>query len=963
MFLSVLGPLTADVDGEKVAVPAGMQRMLLAALLHRVRRPVSIDALAPALWPDETPSKPDKALQLYVHRLRKLLGDPGRILHGPAGYSLIASRSELDWQCFEDLLRTAREARHAGHWDAAAARYAEALALWRSEPYEDVPGRHLLTPEIQRLTSLRVEARVEQAEVMVDRGRHAEAEPVISRLLAQYPHREGLYALLMLAHYRAGRVGDALDVYRRAQRLLSEELGVDPGPKLAGVHRAVLNRSPGLDGSGAAAPPAVVPAQLPAPIATLAGRSAELAELTRPVAGGRGARVRSLDGMAGVGKSTLAVFAAHRLAGSFPDGQLFADLRGWTPGVEPSEPAEVLGRLLEGLGVTGDRLPHDVEARTGLWRGMLRGKRMLILLDNAVDAAQLRPLLPSEPGCLVLVTSRTRLTDLDDAACLSLEVLPRAAAVDLFTNVVGAGRLTDSAALDEVLDACGGLPLALRLTAARFRDRPSWTLDQLAQRLRRDRPEVLDGDRHGVASAFGVAYERLPDEQRLLFRRLSLHPGVEFSASAAAALAGTGDTENALESLVDAHLLQSPDFGRYRFHDLMRRYAASLADDTDAAGEREAAQHRLVRYYLRACAAAIAAAGMEPAIRPATLDLSAVAAGPGGDPAGPRLSRPDGTAAALDWLDTERANLVAVARRAADLGRPLEVVALSWLLSRYLSAGAHSGEALAVQRLAARAAAETGDVARAVAWYQLGNVYLALGRRDKALSYFDEALLTFQETGDAQAEAVVLHALANLLDQAGRPAESLERRSRSLELAVAAGDEVGQCRARLGLGLTLRGLGRDEPSRRECERALAIAQATGQLAYQASAHENLGQLDLGALHHEAAAERFTESLRLYREAGNRRGEYQSHHGLGRALLGSGRVEDALEQQRLAMDIVRGIDDPNAKLEGHLWLGEALAAAGQHRDAKRHLDTALGLARQLRQPADERRVREVLDRAG
>ncbi|ADD43629.1 AfsR/SARP family transcriptional regulator [Stackebrandtia nassauensis] len=957
MFLSVLGPLTADIDGQDVPVPAGMQRLLLAALLHRVRRPVSIDTLAEALWPDETPTKPDKAIQLYVHRLRKLLGDPGRIIHGPAGYSLIASRSELDWQCFEDLLRTAREARHAGSWDTATHRYVEALALWRSDPYEDVPGCHLLTPEIQRLTSLRVEARVEQAEVMVDRGRHVEAEPVISRLLSEFPHREGLYALLMLAYYRAGRVGEALDVYRTAQRLLADELGVDPGPKLNTVHRAILNRSPGLDGT-AAAPASPVPAQLPAPISALAGREAEIEELTRADTPGRRGLVRAVDGMAGVGKSTLAIAAAHRLAPRYPDGQLFADLRGFTPGVEPSQPGEVLGRLLEGLGVTGDRLPHDTEARAGLWRGMSRGKRILLLLDNAVDANQLRPLLPADPGCLAIVTSRRRLTDLDDVRNLTLDVLPKPAAVQLFTNVVGASRLSDQEALDEVLASCGGLPLALRLTASRFRDRPSWTLSQLAERLRRDRPEVLSSD--GVASAFGIAYERLSDERRRLFRRLSLHPGVDIGSAAAAALAESGDAENELEALVDTHLLLSPDFGRYRFHDLMRRYAESLVTDTEPAADREAALRRLTDHYLGSTRNAVEAAGLAPALPTTGLASGSGAADPG-EPSGHAEAEtfPD-AASALSWLDTERANLVAVTRRAAEHGWTDHVVALATLLARYLSAGTHAGEELTVHRLAARMAAERGDTpAQAIAWHHLGGTYLALGQRDKALAYYGEALVVFQETGDDRAEAVARHAVANALDMGDQLVESLEHRERALELATKTADAVGQCRAHLGLAISLRRLGRYPASGEHCQRALDIAVEAGHHAYHAAAHEHLGHLRLACREYPAAVEAFEQALDRYRDSGNRRGEYQSLNGLGRSLCALGEIDAALEHQRQAMDIVRDTDDPNAKLEGHLWLGEALAAAGQPRDARRHLDTALELAAKLGQPEDERQCRALL----
>lgn len=605
MRFGVLGPVSVEVDGVAVSLRARMQRLLLATLLTRVRKPVSPERLIAALWPECEPDNASKTLQIYVHRLRKALGDTHRVTHGVSGYTLVASRAELDWQRFEDLLREARQARALGELDQSRRRYESALALWRGEPYADVDDCPELLSETERLSELRFDARVEQAEVAMECGAPADVLATLRELNAVQPYREEIYRLLMLAHYRQGRPAEALQAYRRARKRITEELGIDLGAAVERTHRAVLNRDPALTRTRARSRVEVAPvrpAQLPPAVSAVVGRRQALDDLTRLADGDTRRVVGVVDGMAGVGKTTVAISAANQLTSKFPDGQMFVDLHGFTSDTAPVEPAAALAQLLHGMGISTDQLPEELDARAALWRSCLRDKRILILLDNAVDAAQIRPLLPSEPKCLVLITSRMRLTDVDESCPLTLEPLNVTASVELFTRVAGPDRVAEqpSEALSELVSLCGGLPLALRLAAARFRDRPDWQLRQLTQRLRHSSDRLLELDLGGrrLDEAFTVGWRRLDADAQRMFRLLGSYPGVEFDAHAAAAMVDV-DVDAAgrtLEQLVDAHMLESRSYGKYRHHVLLRQFAARSADQQHPDSEQQAALERLRKH-------------------------------------------------------------------------------------------------------------------------------------------------------------------------------------------------------------------------------------------------------------------------------------------------------------------------------------------------------------------------------
>jgi len=589
------------------------QRILLAALAAHANEPVSLDALAEVVWDGAPPPGSIATLRTHLARLRRCLGPriARRIVTRAPGYAIELGVDELDLLAFENHCRRAGAALRAADNAQASASGALALSLSRGEPLSDVPSqllRDLLVPQLERQ---RVQVAEDWIEAELRLGRH---EPVLEQLrdlTARYPLREHFHAQLMLALAHSGRRAEALTAYQDARKTLVAELGVEPGRELRALHERMLAGDEELQdtprsGQAPARPPATeVPRQLPPAAGHFTGRDAELAWLTglapccdpQAAAGGT-VVITAIDGMAGIGKTALAVHAAHRVSDRFPDGQLFIDLHGYTKGHPPREPGDALGMLLRALQVPARRIPEDTQERAALYRQRLVGTKTLILLDNAADEAQVRPLLPAEPGCLVLVTSRRRLKGLDDARSMSLDLLTPRDAVALLLAVTGPGRLpADDPLLDKIAHRCGRLPLALRIAGALLRHRPAWNPDHLAALLRDEHrrvPALSDGERD-LATVFDLSYMGLSGRHRLL---LVPGPDADADAYAAAALLDTDpDTATGLlEDLADHNLLIACAPGRYRLHDLIRARARTLAA-TDPAADRDAALDRLLRYY------------------------------------------------------------------------------------------------------------------------------------------------------------------------------------------------------------------------------------------------------------------------------------------------------------------------------------------------------------------------------
>jgi DNA-binding SARP family transcriptional activator len=607
MEFGLLGSLVIRCEGEPVKVPRGKQRTLLAALLLAASRVVPVDDLAGLLWGQEPTASARVTLQNYVKRLRQALGEGGRdrVRTHPGGYSISVGDGELDVSRFWELADSARAAARNGSWDEAERQAGAALSLWRGEPLADVESEVLGTREVPRLAELRLQALEARLDAQLHLGWHAKAVPALQRLVREHPLREHPHAMLMLALYRCERQAEALAAYQAARRVLVRELGVEPGAELRGLHQRILAADPALAVPGAvpAGPgPAaaglmaglarVVPRQLPGMAAHFTGRAAELAALDGMLeeAGGEEPGtvvIGVVSGTAGVGKTALAVRWAHRAAGRFPDGQLYMNLRGFGPSGSPAGAAEVIGGFLGALGVAPGRIPPGLAARAGLYRSLLAGRRLLIVLDNARDEQQVRPLLPAGPACLVLVTSRNALIGLaagEGARLLPVHVLAPAEGRQMLAARLGCQRAeADPVSVAEIARLCAYLPLALSVTAARAAARPGHPLAALATELRADRSrlDALDsGDPMvSVRDAFSWSYQGLGDPARRMFQMLGVHPGPDISAAAAASLAGTGQAEanRSLAELTRAHLLAEYGPSRYAFHDLLRVYAAEQA--------------------------------------------------------------------------------------------------------------------------------------------------------------------------------------------------------------------------------------------------------------------------------------------------------------------------------------------------------------------------------------------------
>jgi DNA-binding SARP family transcriptional activator len=623
---AVLGPVRAWRGDTELDLGAPQQRALLVMLLLAEGHQVTLDELVSGLWEDDLPPAAIGTVRTYVSRLRRSLrapeqdGTAGIIRTADAGYVIAARPGELDLEAFERLTREAREAR-AGDEDRrrAAALLREALGLGQGAPLAGIPGP-FAEAQRTRISELLMAASEERLALDIELGAHVAAVAELQTLLARHPMRERLSELLMLALYRSDRQGDALTVFDRARRRLAEDLGIDPGPAMQKMYQRILRNDDSLaapvqpprhrNAAPDGPPPALAetPRQLPADLASFAGRRRELALLDSLLDGAvpdAGLAAAAIDGMAGIGKTALAVRWAHQVADRFPGGQLYANLRGFDPGGRPAPPGEVLRGFLDALGAAPRRIPDDLDAQASLYRSMLSGRRVLVLLDNARDMEQVRPLLPGSPGALVLVTSRNRLPALltaHGARTVTLDAFSAQEARQALGLRLGPERIAAAPqALEEIIGRCAGLPLALAVVAARAALYPDLPLGEIASELRSARTRLdslsIDGAAADVRAAFSWSYRLLSEPAQRLFRLLSVHEGLDFSRSAAASLAGLPRTEAGplLAELAAARLLTESRPGWFTSHELIQVYAAELSAAQDTPADRRAAAGRLRR--------------------------------------------------------------------------------------------------------------------------------------------------------------------------------------------------------------------------------------------------------------------------------------------------------------------------------------------------------------------------------
>jgi tetratricopeptide (TPR) repeat protein len=682
-----------------------------------------------------------------------------------------------------------------------------------------------------------------------------------------------------------------------------------------------------------------VPAQLPADLPTFTGRVAELERLVADWVTDRGAPptvvITAIEGMAGIGKTALAVRAAHRLAHRFADGQLFLDLHGFSDRVAPVRPSQALDRMLRALGVPGQQVPADLDARAALLRSTLASRRVLLVLDNAADEAQVRSLLPGAAGCLVLITSRRRLAGLEGAQPLSIDVLPPTDAAAMFTRIAGPGHPADLVA--EVVELCGRLPLAIRLAAARLRDRPSWTAGYLAERLRagRDRLDELDAGAAGVTAAIDLSYRQLTADQRHTFRLLGLHPWYDIDGYAAAAATDLPPRRagRLLDDLMEAHLLQEAAPGRYQIHDLVRAFATRVGSAELAAADARAAVTRLLDYHL--ATAATAADVLYPAERSRRPRVAA--------PGRELPALPD-QAAAGAWLDREHANLLALAAHAAEHGWPTHVSHLSQTLARHLQTRAQITDAETLHRHAEAASRQAADKpGQAYALSHLATICGHLGRHHEARAQLSEAAALHRETGSRAGEARAANNLGVAHAALGDYPAAIVEHERALALFRCTGDRSGEATALVNLGIVAGSLGRHGQAIDHFRPALDIYRSVGNRQGEVSAVCNLGVSYQLSGQYQDAADQHQEALAIARASANLFGEAMALDGLGSAIAGLGRYDVAIEHHRQARALLRGTGVRTGLAEVCNNFARTLRQAGRPAEAVDLHQEALALA--------------------
>ncbi len=953
MRFQVLGPLKAEIDGTDVPIAGVRSRALLATLLLNAGATVSCRELIASLWGLDAPPTALSSLRNLVGRLRETLGDSAarRLRTVGPGYLIEVNRDELDLLEFAELCAKGRAAHEQGQWPACADTLRNALGLWTGEPFDGITGSVQIADACHRLEEQRLQALRWCIDAELELGRHEDAIAELRSLTGLHPLDEHFHGQLMTALYRSGRQADALAVYRNVRELISDELGVEPGPALRRLHQRILTADPALAPPGAGGPrrgrdaEPTRPRQLPAAVGHFVGREAELKALRESAARGGAVVISAISGTAGVGKTALAVRFAHEVAHCYPDGQLYANLRGFDPSSAPSDLLAVARGFLEALGVAPAGIPSDADAVLALYRSKLANTRTLILLDNARDTGQVRPLMPGADGCLVLVTSRNMLTGLvalDGATPLTVDLFTAQEAGELLTRRLGAERTADEPdAAAHLARLCARLPLALNIAAARAAAHPGTSLRSVADQLgdTQRRLDVLSAEEGAadVRAVFSWSYQTLDELAALLFRLLGLHPGPDISAAAAASLSGLPPDEarTALHALVRAHLIAEPVPGRYALHDLLRAYAVELVTAHATEEQRHQAKGRMFDHYLHSAYEARLALNMGSQL----ITLEAPLPGTTPEKFADRTQ-------ARAWFRAEHSVLIAICALAAEGGFDIHAWQLPWAIASYLDGGGYWSEIAATNSAALAVAERTGDLAGiAHAHRNLG--YARVRRTDypAALAHFGTALALFEQLAERGFQASVLEVIAWTLRYQNRATEALAHDERALEIHKALGADAHPWMP-IALGWDHTMLGNHEAALAHFRRGLAISRDVGNLYSAAAALHGTGSARLHLGDYAATIADTLEEIALRREIGDYYYEAEALQLLGDAYLASGDAAAARTVWEQAVVIYDDLKHPDVA-DVHTKLREldakALARVGE-RDSATQDDVTASSAR-------------------
>ncbi|MFG1780009.1 BTAD domain-containing putative transcriptional regulator [Micromonospora sp. NPDC049048] len=936
MDIRLLGPVEVWAGTHGLDIGPPQRRVALAALALDAGRPVLTETLIERIWGERPPAQPRAAIHAHIAMIRRLLQaahaaeekqPPVTLVHRGNGYVLRADLQQVDLLRFRALVGAARRRPDAER----AALLGEALELWRGPALADLSGEW---PARMRdgWGLERLDAAVDWARTALRLGHHARMISRVRALLDDYPVAEPLAAVLMRALARAGRLSEVFDCYATLRQRLAEQFGVDPGPELRQLHQAALHGD--LDQAGPqtdpdqAAPPGepdqttlpaeprdrAVPAQLPADVRGFSGRGDEIDQLDR-ILHTAGRQVTSgvvvaVSGTAGVGKTTLAVRWAHRVADRFPDGQLFVNLRGFAPGGLLG-PAEAVRGFLDALGVPPDRIPPDLHAQAALYRTLLAQKRVLVVLDNARDADHVRPLLPGTSTAMVVVTSRRQLTGLvatDGAHPLTVELLSATDAARLLTRRLGPERIAaEPEAVERLVTACARLPLALAVAAARA-DETGFALGVIADELEQadHRLDVLDtGDPASrVRAVFSWSYRALPPAAARLFRLLGVHPGPDVTASAAASLAAVPAprARTLLADLTRAHMLAEHSPGRYALHDLLRVYACEQAHAEEPGAERAAAVHRTLDHYLHSAHA------MDQVLDPHRDNVAL-------DPCRPgvTIDAPADSAGALAWFEAERPAILAALRQAVAAGAHARTWSLAWVLVTFFDRQGHWHDLVATQRAALQAARRLPDGSRQEAYVHryLGRAFTRLGDHGQAERHLRGALRVYADLRDPVGQAHTYRGLSWMDEGAGRLTDALRNSERALELFQAADHRAGQADSLNAVGWYRGLLGDCQGTLICCGEALTLLRELGDRYSEAATLDSLGY----AHHHlgcfARAADCYQAAVDLLRETGDRHHEAEVLVHLGDSHLAGGAATAARTAWRAALEILLDLGHPDA----------------------------------------------------